>query len=691
MLMDLMLDLGPEEQTSVFIETKPNTQTPVENPVKVSEDDDGVTLTNGIVTLVIGKSGSIIRRFMVGEKEVVAEEDLVDLETLDPEGKIYRASLTDGYEVCLERQNRLRATVLVEGTHTARDGSTFLDFAMRFTLAANHADVKMEHTFYCREQNPAITLVKAIRMIVPTRISKDAVKMLHQAHHGVGQWPRDIEIRENAEIVSSSVGDLNNYRRHYKPVENGCLFVRNLSSFHEDFGAMPFHMRPGGETAFRSSYNISLYSQVYPYLGWQADDLTLVFGMRYWAQLHPKSLVLDENVLTLSFWPEWSTEMRVTQGVSKTHTFWLAPSPRKLTHKEVEQQALQWEVYRVDPLEISFDPAWPAFCEVFDCQHLFKYQPDRYANLENKINPTPGEPSRFTYARNNPTGMFNFGGSGDVNGFTNNEDDSHVYAPLQAYLRTGLVFHLDYGSENALHYMEVDHCDWSTDPRQIGGFIPHCAEHFCGSVYSSHQWAEGVLLYYYLTGDERARKAVIGCGDNHAWWADNNLEQVCCDGREAGMPLVNLAAAYRLTCDDKYIAAAQKIIDGFSKKWYEQWGDLRYPYPQGSHLMWTTGYGDWSTYYGLYRIWEQTGDEEIKTLLIGLLKKLCSPERFGVNDSRSMDFQGVWQYIHLTGDLSVLETLRKPILNFLEKGGHPMRRLHFLKVLDEQGWLKDET
>jgi hypothetical protein len=284
--------------------------------------------------------------------------------------------------------------------------------------------------------------------------------------------------------------------------------------------------------------------------------------------------------------------------------------------------------------------------------------------------------------------MFNFGCAGGEGGFNNNEDDCRVYVPLLDYLRTGRMFLFDFGEEAATHYMEVDFCEWSTDARQNGGFIPHTVDHFVGCVYPSHQWAEGVLLYYYLTGDPRAKSAVIKCGDNQVYWTENLLPQVCCDGREAGIPLVNLAAAYRLTRDGKYVEAAWTIINNFQKKWFDMWGDLKYPYPQGAHLMWTTGYGDYSSYYGLYRMYEVSGDENIKTLLVSLLEKMMDPSRFSINDSRMMDFMAVWAYIHLTGSRGVLQKLKAPIENFLEKGGHATRRLHFLKVLDEEGWLK---
>ena len=394
--------------------------------------------------------------------------------------------------------------------------------------------------------------------------------------------------------------------------------------------------------------------------------------------------------------PAWSVPMVLVAGVNKTHTFYLTGTPQKLDHAACEGKALQWEVQGYEPMNITIDPAWPAHCEVADCHHILRYQPTKYPKLENKIKVTPGEPNRFTYPRHQPNGMFNFGCAGGEGGFTNNEDDLRVFAPLLDYLRTGNAYNFDFGEEAATHYMEVDFCKWSEDPRQHGGLIPHTVDHFIGSVYPSHQWAEGVLLYYYLTGDERAKQVVIACGNNNVYWTHNVLEAICCDGREAGMPLVNLAAAYRLTHDKKYIDAAHIIINNFQKKWYDMWGDLKYPYPQGGateaggQLKWITGYGDWSSYYGLYRVWEVTQDDDIKTLLVALLEKFCDPSRFSLDDSRGMDFMAVWAYIHLTGDLAVIDKLKDPIDNFLQKGGHAMRRLHFLGTLDEQGKLPAE-
>jgi hypothetical protein len=359
----------------------------------------------------------------------------------------------------------------------------------------------------------------------------------------------------------------------------------------------------------------------------------------------------------------------------------------------------RWEYGYVEPVDVSFDPAWPAFCEVLDCQHLLKYQPEKYPLLENLIEvaPAAGNPARHTYDRMPATGMFHFADlvSPDASSCTNNEDDSMVFFPLQQFLRTGHTYCWDYGKEAARHYMEVDFCEWSPEDRQRGGLIAHTGNHFIGCVYGSHQWNEGLLAYYYLSGDERAKRAVIGCADNHVWWAYNKTEVMCCDGREAGMPLVNLAAAYRLTRDPKYIQAAKHIIKNFFYKWMKKYGVFKYPYPQSwqkvPHKL-ITGYGDWSSFAGLYRLWEQTGDQEFRELGTRLLKQAIQPGSFSLNDVRGMDFFAAWALGRMTGDMDdVLKRVGSAMPMLLRRGGHPLRRLHFLKEMDERGLIDDQN
>lgn len=704
-LMDILLDLGPQEEKLIFIAPESAPQPKVAHEVTVQDDGVRLTLSNGISEIILARTGgSLIRKLKINGKSIVAEGMLVDLEVVDGDDNIYRASLSGGYCITIAHQNRLRAVVKIEGKHAADDGKTFFDFALRCTLTAGSPDLTLEHTFYCREDVEGLIDVKAMRLVVPTTMDTGASKLLRQCHHGRFFFPRAVEIAEDVEIVASSVGDIDNYRSGYQgprvfhPSAGGNVFIRNLDSLQEDWSQYPFHMRPGQGSGFRADFAIGGLREVKPVLGWKEKGYTVVTAFEHWRQLHPKSIAIAGKVITYALWPEWSLPLRVVRGVSKSHIIWLSGERRELTMDDVEEQLYHWEFAYVEPVDISFDPAWPAFCEVLECQHFLKYQPDKYPLLENLIEAAPaaGNPARHTYDRQPATGIFHFGCliNNDATSCSNNEDDLQVLFPLQHFLRTGQTYAWDYGKEAARHYMEVDFCEWSTDPCQAGGLIAHTGQHFIGCVYSSHQWAEGLLAYYYLSGDERARNVVVRVGDNHCYWAYHCTEVLCSDGREAGMPLVNLAAAYRLTGDEKYLAAARHIIQNFFVKWIAKYGEFKYPYPAGTqdhpHRL-IRGYGDWSSFAGLYRLWEVTGAEEFKTLNVGLLNDAVKPGAFSLNDVRFMDFFAAWILGRLTGDMDgVIQLVKAAIPMLLRRGGHPLRRLHFLKVLDERGLIDDK-
>ena len=710
-LLDILVSLTGQQETSIYVEPKrakggDRSGAPIgpalpPNAVVVREKSGVVTLSNGITTISVNrKGGSLINRLVINGRVILDPETLVDLEVVDPGGKIYRASLSGPYRVSIPHQNPLRTEVRIDGTHTARDGSTLLDFALRFTLIANSPDLKLEHTFYCHEKREGKINVRAIRLVMPTRIDPSAVKMLRQQTHGVNGLPRHLEIAENIEVVASSSADIDNYAQTAKgavashPSAGGAIFLRNANSIPEDLSQYPFHMRPGSGSGFRADLQVGGTRAVAPTIGWKEPSFTLVTTFEHFRQLHPKSIAIDENVITYSIWPEWSTPLQVVQGVSKSHIFWITGERRALKPREVDLTQYRWEYGYVEPVDISFDPAWPAYCQVLDCQHVLRHQPQKYPLLENLIEPAPGagNPARHTYDRWPAIGMFHFGDLVKDNAALckNNEDDRQVYFPLQHFLRTGQTYAWDHGKEGARHYMEVDFCERSTDPRQDGGLIAHTGQHFVGNVYPSHQWSEGLLAYYYLSGDERARNVVECVGDNCCYWAYHETHMVCCDGREAGMPLVNLAAAYRLTRKAKYIQAAKHIVKNFVGKNLKRYGALKYPTIHGGEKI-ISGYGDFSTFAGLYRLWEVTGDALFKRLAIQILDAAIRPARFSVNDTRNMDFFGAWILGTLTNDMdAVVKRIADAIPMLLRRGGHEMRRLHFLKVMDERGLIDEK-
>jgi hypothetical protein len=75
-----------------------------------------------------------------------------------------------------------------------------------------------------------------------------------------------------------------------------------------------------------------------------------------------------------------------------------------------------------------------------------------------------------------------------------------------------------------------------------------------GGVDLGHTWNEGLLSYYYLTGDERGLQTAVGIAD----YLVERIDTLVLRGnpRQWGWPQVALIAAYDATGDGKYLAAA---------------------------------------------------------------------------------------------------------------------------------------
>lgn len=87
---------------------------------------------------------------------------------------------------------------------------------------------------------------------------------------------------------------------------------------------------------------------------------------------------------------------------------------------------------------------------------------------------------------------------------------------------------------------------------------------------------------------------------------------------------------------------------------------------------------------------EVSGEDYYRKLGIQLLDAAIQPGSFSVNDIRGMDFFAAWALGRLTGDMdAIVQRIQRAIPMLLRRGGHPLRRLHFLKLLDERNLLDD--
>lgn len=168
-------------------------------------------------------------------------------------------------------------------------------------------------------------------------------------------------------------------------------------------------------------------------------------------------------------------------------------------------------------------------------------------------------------------------GNGDLV-WTNNEYDL-PHAAMLMYIHTGERRMRDYLLAAARHWLDVDFCHYSPDPMRHTGHITHSANHVTGPVSVSHQWVEGLLHYYHLTGEAQALDAAVAIGENILRHLEGPVYKKvgATQARAMGWALRALSALYVETYEEKWLKPAAFIVDQFHT-WQEQLGAWLAPY-----------------------------------------------------------------------------------------------------------------
>ncbi|MDP3921336.1 MAG: hypothetical protein Q8R76_11085 [Candidatus Omnitrophota bacterium] len=156
---------------------------------------------------------------------------------------------------------------------------------------------------------------------------------------------------------------------------------------------------------------------------------------------------------------------------------------------------------------------------------------------------------------------------------------THTGALLQ-FARSGNWQYFEFGENLARHIMDVDTIHYDTianDPRlknlldksysQVGSMHRHNADHWGGrSDEASHTNVWGLILYHYITGDERARDVALEVGEfflsepfTYAKHPD------VAPARALANTLWGDVLLYELTGEEKFKNGADKIIEVFLK------------------------------------------------------------------------------------------------------------------------------
>jgi hypothetical protein len=197
--------------------------------------------------------------------------------------------------------------------------------------------------------------------------------------------------------------------------------------------------------------------------------------------------------------------------------------------------------------------------------------------------------------------------------------------------RTADRRYFDYLKASTEHWYDVDVCHFSEVPYKQGLLYTHSVEHITGQPVPSHQWVEGFLDYYHLTGNIVGYETALEIGENllelvklPIYFDAGNIEP-----REIGWALRAFLALYRETYEQRWLDACAPIVDVYIE-WARRLGSWPSPYPDNYQdrvpFMIQVGVE------GLFQYYQIRPEDRIKETLLNVIEDLikqCYVERAG--------------------------------------------------------------
>lgn len=345
------------------------------------------------------------------------------------------------------------------------------------------------------------------------------------------------------------------------------------------------------------------------------DRVGLTASLYQAHQNFPKGLEGDTDGATLWLVPPEGEPLTWRRGVAKTHRWQLFFHPSGTDREQISHRSLQFQFPDVPALPPGVYRRSGVWENVF---------PDeRIAAMEREL-------MRGVDYRAKGLGIFHFGdgpnvgyteqgrGGGEIV-WTNNEYD-FPHAMFLQWARTGERRPLAIGETAAQHWVDVDFCHDSDDPLRRGAQIVHSAHHVTGSVTPSHEWVEGLLDYYHLTGRIEAREKAIAIGENILQHVEEELDEIGSYAvRETGWALRAFRALYRETHEDRWLEPCHEIADEF-RRWRDEYGAFLAPYTD--HTLVRVPFMTGIALSSLMRYYWLTEKEEVADLILNELDDL---------------------------------------------------------------------
>lgn len=540
------------------------THSAYETGLKSSQSGDSISVMTGMISVAVGGRGGFVNQVAIQWGKLLGHSSF-EGPFFKEGGVTYTCGLSLPQSMVIEDVGPVRATVRMKGKHKSADGKQSLDYTIRLDFYAGLPWFKASYTVESFED--AVSL-EGMWIQLP-------LAMRDAPANAMFEGPLKLELGRGASVRLEQPGSAE--------------YV--IKSGEQQLGS--------GKRA----------------LGWISLEngmAGVMVAVRNFWQLFPKRLeATGDGLLKLWLVPgafTWDT------GFGKTHEMLYCFYGGTQSPASMRALALAFE----KPLVATMDPAWVCGIEAFQ-----KIAPapsrsfPRYEQIVDLGLRTIYEQreSRGQY------GMANFGdwqfesGTGQADHWGNLEYDG-THAFLMAYARTGDIKYFHCADEMVRHMMDVDIVRHHSSPRFNGLPFMHGPNHRWEPE-EGHIWAEGLVEYYWLTGDVRALETACGIADAIARSLAGTAHATSYE-RATGWMTIACIAAYEATWDKKYLNTAKTMIDAVIRLqdpergcWYMERVEYKGKMMPDSCVWMTTGI----LCEGIYRYWKHDPRPDVRNSL----------------------------------------------------------------------------
>lgn len=571
LLVDSQVGLAGGERKS--LELRAAVQAPPHpRPVEVSVGTHGVLASTGELSLAVRRGGRMpFHELCAGGSSIVAP-DAAEL-SVRLSGLTLVATVD---EAAVESSNPLHVVIRCDGAYRTTGGageSAGIAVTCRIHLWAGCPFLRIYHTVTNRSGRDL--QIEDLALVVPTGVSPVRGRLVSAA-------ATDLSLhRARGEEVSLQIDTEDLPETRYSaailvPHIHAKDRVAEIDGTTERRAAP--RCRIAGSTP--EALEVPAAAEQFPLAAAAAicgGGRTVALSCRAFSQQAPKRIAASGAALDLRLYHAFDGRpLELWRGTAKTHELHLSVLDGESRDTEEEVRALKRLLVSLE------EPVFPTFGSSNWLQDsgalgpLFPYLPEKYPWLEfvfrriyEQWYQNPGAALRGSTVLD----YGDFWNPGRGGQWQNNEMD--FGAGLLVYaLRTGYPRPWAAIESMVHHMMDVDTHHEAEDPLWVGAQRYHQVRH---GAYSPpalcHQWLEGPLYYYFLTGYERAREIALARAQHFCRSVEAGKHRVKSLERVQGWPMVALSTVNECLPDPRYGQACESIMD-----WLEQWvredGDL---------------------------------------------------------------------------------------------------------------------